>query len=147
MTTAYDVYEISDDRDRLDFGRVHPWLASTYWSPNVAREKVERAAEHSSLVVAAYLGPEQVGYMRVISDRTTFAYIADVFVDPAHRRRGLAAAMVRFALDHPDHQGLRNWFLITADAHHVYRRCGFNAFPHPERIMSYRPGDRNNPRG
>jgi GNAT superfamily N-acetyltransferase len=140
MTTGYDEYEISDDRQRLDFDRVHAWLASTYWSPGIPREKVERAADNSSMVVAAYHGTDQVAYMRVISDRTTFAYLADVFVDSAHRRRGIASAMVRFALAHPEYQGLRNWMLLTADAHDVYRQCGFEVYPNPERVMNFRPG-------
>lgn len=139
MTVAHGDYVISDDRERLDFARVHAWMASTYWSPGIARETVERAATHSSLVVAAYLDGIQTGYLRVISDRTTFGYLADVFVDVDHRRRGLASAMVRFALAHPDHQGLRNWLLLTADAQDVYRSCGFDTFPDPERVMNFRP--------
>jgi len=139
MTINYQDYEISDDRDRIDFERVHGWLTTTYWSPGVERWKVEQSAEHSSLVVGAYAGDGQAGFMRVISDRTTFGYLADVFVDDAHRRRGLAAAMVRFALDHPDHQGFRHWLLLTADAQPVYRQCGFDTYIYPERVMTYRP--------
>src|SRR3569833_872920 len=122
MTTPYNDYEISDDRDRLAFDRVHAWLASSYWSPGIECWKVERAAANSSLVIGAYLNGEQAGYLRVISDRTTFGYFSDVFVDEAHRRRGIATAMVNFALAHPAHQGLRNWLLITADAQDVYRQ-------------------------
>jgi GNAT superfamily N-acetyltransferase len=140
MTSTYLDYEISDDRDRLDFDRITAWLASTYWSPGVSREKVERAAQFSSIVVGAYLGHEQVAYMRVISDRTTFGYLADVFVDPGHRRRGIAKAMVDFALTHPDHQAMRQWFLLTQDAQNVYRQCGFEIYPHPGRVMNHRPG-------
>jgi len=139
MTTTYLDYTITDDPSLIDFERVHAWLSNTYWSPGIERAKVERAARHSSLVIGAYLGDEQAGYMRVISDRTTFGYFSDVYVDTAHRRRGLATAMVNFVLAHPEHQGLRNWLLITADAQDVYRQCGFDLFPHPERIMNLRP--------
>lgn len=134
-------YEIDPDVDRIDFARVTAWLASSYWSPGVTRPTVERAARQSSLVLGAYHAPsgDQVGYLRVISDGTTFAYLADVWVDELHRRRGLAQAMLRCALAHPEHQGLRRWMLLTQDAHPLYRQCGFEVDPHPERIMSLHP--------
>jgi GNAT superfamily N-acetyltransferase len=138
-SNSHSHYEISDDRAQIDFARVHGWLASTYWSPGIARERVERAAAGSSLVVGAYLGGEQAGYLRVVSDQVTFAWICDVFVDEAHRGRGIARAMVRFALTHPDHQGLRRWLLATADAHAVYAGCGFKPLDNPERWMHIRP--------
>src|SRR5215212_4424295 len=107
MVGKHGDYEIDDDLARVDFGRVYHWLASSYWSPGVPREKVEKAAQGSSLVVGAYLNGEQAGYLRVVSDRATFAWVCDVFVAEEHRGRGLAKAMVQYALEHPDHQGLR----------------------------------------
>jgi GNAT superfamily N-acetyltransferase len=129
-------YEIDDARERIDFARVHAWLADTYWSPGVSRETVERAAQHSSLVVGVYRDGVQVGCLRVVSDRATFAWVCDVFVEAAHRKQGIAKAMVRFALEHPEHQGLRRWLLATRDAHPIYREVGFVPLPNPERWMS-----------
>lgn len=147
MTHAHGAYTIDDDPARIDFARVHAWLASTYWSQGVARETVERAARYSALVIGVYAAPssgsaraEQVGYLRVVSDRTTFAWVCDVFVDDAHRGAGLARAMVRFALAHPDFQGLRRWLLATADAHGVYKAIGFEPLTNPDRWLSYLPG-------
>ena len=92
-------YEIDEARERLNFAQIHAWLRETYWSPDVEREKVERAAQFSSLVIGAYNHQNtQVGYLRVISDQATFAYICDVYVDAAHRGKGIARAMVDFAL-------------------------------------------------
>lgn len=139
MPQSFGDYEIDEDRERLDFERVHGWLTTTYWSPGIFREKVERAARGSSLVVGAYRDGEQVGYLRIISDRATFAWVCDVFVDEAHRGRGLARAMVQYALNHPEHQGLRRWVLATLDAHGVYREVGFEPLPSPERWMIYAP--------
>ena len=134
-------YELSDSLERIDFERVHGWLAESYWSPGIAREKVQRAAEGSSLVIGIYLreSGRQVAYGRVVSDRATFAWIGDIFVDPEHRRRGLAGRIVRYALNHPEHQGLRRWVLATKDAHGVYAACGFEPLPMPERWMAYLP--------
>ncbi len=146
MKQSHHSYTLQDGLACIDFERVHGWLASTYWSPQVSRAKVERAARHSALTVGAYAAPsaagelgEQVGYLRVVSDQTTFAWVCDVFVDTPHRGAGLARAMVGFALAHPDFQGLRRWLLATADAHGVYENVGFVPLPNPERWMAYLP--------
>jgi GNAT superfamily N-acetyltransferase len=139
MKKAIGEYEIDDARERVELAAVHRWLSETYWSPGVAREVVERAAAHSSLVIGVYREGEQVGYCRVVSDRATFAWVADVFVDRAHRGRGLAKEMVKFALAHPEHQGLRRWMLATRDAHAVYAEVGFGPLDKPESMMVHRP--------
>ena len=128
----HDHFVLSDDVDRIDFEIVHSWLASTYWSPGISRERVERAAKHSTLLVGVYEEDRQVGYLRVVSDTTRFAYICDVFVDESARKRGIAKAMVRYALSHPDHDAVDRWILATRDAHDVYRECGFGPLPIPE---------------
>ncbi len=146
MTQTHHSYTIEDGLAHVDFERVQVWLASTYWSPNVDRAKVERAARHSALVVGAYGAPsakggkpEQVGYLRVVSDQTTFAWVCDVYVSEPHRGAGLARAMVGFAQAHPDLQGLRRWLLATLDAHAVYAGVGFEPLKNPERWMAYLP--------
>lgn len=132
-------YELDENRERLDFARMHRWLTTAYWSPGVSRERVEKAAEGSSLVVGAYKDGEQVGCLRVVSDKTNFAWICDVFVEESHRGQGLAKAMVRYALAHPEHQGLRRWVLATRDAHGVYQEAGFEPLPSPEMWMYHAP--------
>src|SRR5437867_4761470 len=106
MIQPHGQYDMDDDLRRIDFARVHNWLTGSYWSPGVSLQIVERAARNSSLVIGAYLDSLQVGYARVVSDRTTFAWICDVFADEAHRRHGIARAMLSFALAHPEHQNL-----------------------------------------
>jgi len=131
--------ELSEDLNRIQFDRVHHWLTNSYWSPGIARSKVEKAAANSALVVSAFLDGVQVGYLRVISDRTTFAWICDVYVDQGARGAGIGKAMVRYALEHPEFQGLRRWALATKDAHGVYEACGFIPLPMPERWMAFLP--------
>jgi len=131
----HDGFEIDDDPSRIDFDVVHAWLTTAYWSPGVSREKVERAAQGSSSVVGVYLNGKQVAYCRVVSDKETFAWLCDVFVDDAFRGRGIAKAMVRFVLELPYSARLRKWVLATRDAHSVYEACGFSLLPHADRWM------------
>jgi|UniRef100_UPI0035CA1B94 GNAT superfamily N-acetyltransferase len=126
--------ELSDDQARLDVARVHGWLASSYWSPGIARDLVERAIAGSH-TIGAYADGVQVGYARAITDRATFAWIADVWVDQAARGRGLGKRMVQWFIDHPDYQGIRRIALVTLDAHGVYEAIGFHAPLRPERYM------------
>lgn len=140
MRFQHRSYEIDDTRERIDFARVHAWLTTAYWSEGVSRERVEKAARGSSLLVGVYNGEgDQVGYLRVVSDQTTFAWVCDVFVDEKHRGQGIGKTMVRFALEHPDHQGLRRWILATRDAHPIYASCGFELLPNPEKWMILLP--------
>jgi GNAT superfamily N-acetyltransferase len=142
MRRTHNQYEITDDRTRLDFALIHGWLTETYWSPGITRPKVEKAAKHSALVLGAYCkktsgnsGPAQVGYCRVVSDQTRFAWLADVFVAPDHRGQGLGQAIVNFALQHPDLADVHNWLLGTKDAHGVYAKLGFKPTDEPDRLM------------
>ena len=138
MIARHRDYEIDDDPSRVDFATVHAWLDATYWAVGRSRERVEKAARHSSLVVGAYLAAKQVGFLRVVSDRATFAWLADVYVDGAHRGIGTGRAMVRFALEHPDHRDVPRWTLGTRDAHGVYAALGFRPVENPQNFMERR---------
>ncbi len=131
-------YTISNDASRLDFDVIHGFLTRSYWSPGVPRETVERAAR-GSLCFGVFLEDEQVGYARVVSDRATFAYIADVFILESHRGKGLAKWLMEFVVTFPELQGLRRWMLATADAHGLYSRLGFRPLAQPERFMEWKP--------
>lgn len=122
-----DGYEVSDDPTRIDFDAVHGFLRTSYWSPGVSRATVERAAA-GSLPMGLY-APDgaQAGYARAVTDRATFGYLADVFVLPEHRSRGLSRFLVRALIEHPELTTLRRWMLTTADAHGVYEALGFTA--------------------
>ena len=122
----------------MDFARVHSWLSATYWTPGIARERVEYAARNSALVVGAF-APEglQVGFARVVSDNARFAYLCDVVVEESHRNRGVARAMVKHAMNHPDFATVGVWTLATRDAHGVYAELGFLPITDP----ASRPAD------
>ena len=131
-------HEISTDLARLDLDVVHGFLTTSYWSPGIPRDVVERAARHSlafGVYDVAGGASRQVGYARVITDRATFAYLADVFVLESHRGRGLARWLMEVIVAHPELQGLRRWMLVTRDAHGLYERFGFGPPPNPGGVM------------
>jgi len=132
------VIDYSDDPSRLDVPRIHGWLASSYWATGVAYDVIERAIAGSHCLGAYRAGDsgsEQIGFARMISDRATFAWLADVWVDEPARGRGIGRAMVQWFLDHPDYRNIRRFALVTADAHGVYAALGFHAPIRPERYM------------
>jgi GNAT superfamily N-acetyltransferase len=132
-------YSLTESLAAIDLVAVHSLLAESYWVPGIAFERVERAAAGSSLVLGANYDRTTVGYLRVVSDRATFGWICDVIVHPDHQGRGLAQAMVAYALNHPAHQGFRRWILATRDAQSLYEKCGFELIPNPESWMIFRP--------
>lgn len=128
-------YEISTDRSRLDVALIHNFLRSSYWAQGIPRAVVERSIKHS-LCFGAFLDGRQVGFARVITDFAIFAYVADVFVVPEHRGRGLSKLLMRAILEHPEVQGLRRFLLATRDAHKLYAQFGFQPLSHPEYFMT-----------
>ncbi|HEX3720612.1 MAG TPA: GNAT family N-acetyltransferase [Verrucomicrobiae bacterium] len=140
-------YEISTDRNRLDVALIHGFLSSSYWARDIPRSVVEKSIQNS-LCFGAFLGDQQVGFARAITDFATMAYIADVFVVPEHRGRGVSKMLVRAIVKHPELQGLRRLLLATQDAHGLYAQFGFQPLTHPEYFMSvhnpdvYRAGSR-----
>lgn len=127
-------FTVSDDRARLDLAVIHGCLSRSYWAENVPLEVVERSIA-GSLCFGLYRERDQIGFARVITDRATFAYLADVFVLEAWRGRGLAKWLMRCIRAHSGLQGLRRWMLATADAHGLYEQFGFTPLRQPERLM------------
>ena len=124
--------------ESMDMRAVHSFLTEAYWSKGVAFEVVDRAARHS-LCFGLFQESRQIGFARVVTDKATFAYLADVFVLEAHRGQGLARLMLDAVFAHPDVQGLRNFLLLTRDAHGLYKKYGFSPLADATRLMEKRP--------
>jgi GNAT superfamily N-acetyltransferase len=127
-------YLVSTDPQRLDIDQIHAFLTKSYWAKGIAKELVARSLEHS-LSFGLYDDDGQAGFARVISDMTTYAYLADVYIEEHHRGKGLSKLLLGAVLSHPDLQGLRRWTLATRDAHELYRQIGFTELLFPERWM------------
>jgi GNAT superfamily N-acetyltransferase len=131
-------YVVSTDPARLDLAAVHAFLTRSYWSPGIPEDVVRRAAAHS-LTCGLYHetddGVAQVGYARAVTDRATYAYLADVYVLEAHRGGGLGTWLVGTLLSHDALRGLRRTALMTRDAHRLYERLGFRPAARPENYL------------
>jgi len=130
-------YHFSADPADLDRALVHRWLSTdTYWAKGRPRE-VQDAAIDGSRNFGAYdeASGAQVAYARVVTDAATFAWLCDVYVDPAVRGHGVGLALVEFLLADLEPLGLRRIALATGDAHGMYERYGFAPLANPEQWM------------
>jgi GNAT superfamily N-acetyltransferase len=127
-------YEVDDDKSRLDLAFVHDFLVCSHWARGIPFEVLKTAIDNS-IAFGLYRDGRQVGFARVVTDHATFAYLADVFVIPGERNRGLGRRLVDAILAHPKLQGLRRWLLGTRDAQSLYRRCGFGDPPPAFRFL------------
>jgi GNAT superfamily N-acetyltransferase len=138
-----DGFLVSTDPAKLDVAVIHDFLANeSYWSPGIARRRVARMIDHAlcyGVYAPAAEDEAQVGFARVISDFTSFAYLADVFILRPYRGRGLGHWLIECILAHPELGGLRKWTLDTQDAHWLYEQFGFAVNPKPETHMVFRP--------
>ena len=128
-------YDISCDQARLDVSLVHAFLGESYWAKGRSRETVERSIRNS-LCFGVYAANKQIAFARVVTDRAVFAYLADVFVVPEFRGRGVSKLLMRAILAHPDLQTLRSFLLGTRDAHGLYSQFGFGPVREPGRLMA-----------
>lgn len=135
MTDSRDGLRLSTLADEMDVDAIHAYLSTeSYWAAGVPRDVVARSVQHS-LCVGIFDGTAQVAFARAITDRATYAYLADVYVLQAYRGRGLSAWMMETFDAHPELRGLRRWMLMTKDAHGLYARFGFTPLADSTRAM------------
>ena len=134
MEAKRDDYTISTDPGRFDLNVIYGYLTRSYWAEGISRELVARSIANS-LCFGIYHSEKQVGFARVITDKTTFGYLADVFVLEEYRGRGLSKWLMEVILGHPELQGFRRWLLATRGAHGLYQKFGFDRLAHPENMM------------
>lgn len=125
---------LSDDRADVDLDAVHTFLAAAYWCEGIPRETLARAIA-GSIAFSVFDGDRQIGFARAITDRATYAYLADVYVLEAYRNQGIGQWLMTTIMAHADLQGLRRFSLATRDAHTLYARYGFRGLHAPDRHM------------
>ena len=127
-------FTFSADKSKLDPSVIYAFLTESYWSKGCSMDNVMRRIENA-LCFGVYENDKQVGFARVITDKTTFAYIADVFILENYRGQGLSKQLMAFILEQSDLQNLKRWLLATRDAHGLYAQFGFAPLSNPEMWM------------
>jgi GNAT superfamily N-acetyltransferase len=118
---------VSDDRSLIDVPLVHRWISElSYWGNGRSLALVEQSIRNSLSLGLYDADGSQVGVCRWVTDYATFAWLADVFIDPEQRGRGRGTFMVATASEHPEIAGLRLQLLGTRDAHGLYEKFGFS---------------------
>lgn len=123
----------------MNFTAVTDLLANAHWSRGISQAEVEKAAANSALVVGVFdEADHQIGFARVVSDKTRFAYLMDVIISEACRDTGIGEAMVSYILKHPELADVYQWMLITTHAHDFYEKCGFVRTTKADDLMEIR---------
>ncbi|MFZ1063212.1 MAG: GNAT family N-acetyltransferase [Acidimicrobiales bacterium] len=136
MNVFYGDYELCDDQSRISMDVIYQWLHDdAYWSKGRSRTTFDKSVEHSHLLGVLSSRGETVGCVRVVTDQATFAWVCDVFVEPAHRGVGVGSWMVARVVDYWLERGVPRVLLATRDAHEVYSKVGFSPLAHPSRFM------------
>lgn len=138
---AKNNFTISTDKTKLDIDAIHQYIGGeSYWAHGIPLDVLKKSIENS-MCFGIYDGSKQIGFARVITDCSTFAYLADVYVLEAYRGKGLSKWLMEFIMNHPYLQGLRRYMLATKDAHGLYLQYGFRPLANPENIMEIRNAD------
>jgi len=128
-------YIISTDKIDLDFEVIYGFISKSYWASEIPRQTLETAISNSFCFGVYDSHDYQIGFARLITDKATFAYLADVFIVESHRGKGLSKWLVESIVSHPELQGLRRMVLATRDAHGLYAQYGFQPIKNPEMFM------------
>lgn len=113
---------------------IHSFLTNSYWAEGISKEIIRRSIE-GSLCFGVFENDRQVGFARMITDKATFAYLADVFIIEEYRGLGLSKWLMEVIMSHPGLQGLRRMMLATKDAHELYKKFGFTSLTNADRWM------------
>lgn len=131
-------YLISTDPAKLDLGRMHEYIASTYWAKGIPFKIFKKSVENSLTFGIYHPADGLIGCARIISDFATYHYLADVFVHDGHRGHGLGKWLMEVIGEHPELQEYRNFYLLTGDAHGLYEQYGFQTVEDSSKIMAKR---------
>ena len=134
MDLIKDGYSISMEKEKMDIDLIHSFLNRTYWAEGISKEIIRRSIE-GSMCFGVFENDKQVGFARMITDKATFAYLADVFIIEEYRGRGLSKWLMKVIMSHPDLQGLRRMIHATKDAHGLYKQFGFTPLINVDRWM------------
>jgi N-acetylglutamate synthase-like GNAT family acetyltransferase len=125
---------ITTDKSKLNLNLIHKFLRTAYWSKGRSAEIINKSIKNS-LCFGVYNKNEQLGFARVVTDYSIFAYMADVFILEDYRDMGIGKRLIQTILGYPELKDVKRWMLATTDAHKFYSQFGFKGLEHPEKVM------------
>lgn len=125
---------VSTDKNKLDVPFIQHFLKDIYWAAGRTIAEVQTTINHS-FCFGIYLDEKQIGFARVITDYVVFAYLMDVFITEEHRGKGYSSILIQNMMEEPKLKEVKIWRLATSDAHFLYKKFGFKALAHPEKLM------------
>lgn len=125
---------ISTEKSKLKIEVIHNFLSQTYWAKGRSFEDVKKSIEHC-LCFGVYIGEAQIGFARIATDYTVFAYVMDVFILPEYRGKGYSKQLMKTIHENEKLKSCKVWMLKTNDAHGLYRQHGYTGLQHPEKVM------------
>jgi len=135
---ANEAYSITTNIDELDMEMIHQYLSkASYWAQHIPLHMVKQSIENS-LNFGIFHETKQIGFARLITDKTTMAYLCDVFIIEAYQKKGLSSWLMETIMEHPALQGLKLWILVTSSADWLYKKHGFVQPEKPELYMEKR---------
>ncbi|HJS55650.1 MAG TPA: GNAT family N-acetyltransferase [Chitinophagaceae bacterium] len=134
MKIIQDHFTISTENEQLDIDFIHSFLTRSYWAEGISKEVITRSID-GSLCFGVFANDKQIGFARMITDKATFAYLADVFIIEEYRGLGLSKWLMEVITSHPELKGLRRMMLATKDAHGLYKKFGFTPLNNVDRWM------------
>lgn len=140
MIITKDKFIITTNKEKFDINLIHSFLTHSYWAEGISKDVVKRSIV-GSLCFGVFDNDKQVGFARMITDKATFAYLADVFIVDEYRGLGLSRWLMKVIMSHPDLQGLRRTMLATKDAHELYKKFGFTPLTNVDRWMQIHAPD------
>ncbi len=128
-------YLYSTDKTKLQLDYIHYFLSvESYWAQNIPMDILQKSIE-GRVCFGVYHNNKQIGFARLITDNSTFGYLADVFIDKDYRGKGLSKELMRFILAYPTVKLFRRMLLATLDAHGLYQQFGFESMENNKRLM------------
>lgn len=125
---------VSTDKTRLNVPFIRNFLKDIYWAAGRTIEEVQITIDNS-FCFGIYLDGKQIGFARVVTDYVVFAYLMDVFITEEHRGKGYSSILIENMMNEPELKEIKIWRLATTDAHFLYKKFGFTALEHPEKLM------------
>lgn len=129
-----DVIIISTEKNDLNLQLIHEFIATSYWGAGRTFDNTKKCINYS-LNFGVYKNGQQIGYARVVTDYTLFAYLLDVFIMKSEQGKGYSKKLMNHIMTHPQLKDIQNWKLTTLDAHGLYEKYGFRILDNPRMIM------------